>query len=184
MQLDDSCIICLLRPLTHCNRTIRELNLTGSLDAVSELGYAALSQMLMSNDALQRIYLSCFSVKLIDGMATACSKFGDGASATLPCISAALHFESLPQGGIICLEVLNDATAAAAAVLINCAASLVGIHCSVSTVSPLSKGYAWLLQANAQRPNNATIYLKSVRTTDETLQSSQRWYCKTFSPRL
>lgn len=181
VHLDDSSIACLSRPLIHCNRSIRELNLVGSLDAVSELGYVSLSQMLLTNDALQRMYVGCFSLKFLDGMAVACSKCGHTASSLLPRISAALHFEIPPLGGMICVPAVNDATAAAAAVLINCAAALVGMYCNVSMVSSSSKGYAWLLQANAQRPNNVTIYLKSVRTADETLQSSQRWYFSVLS---
>jgi hypothetical protein len=155
--------------------------MVGSLGDVSELGYASLSQMLLTNNALQRLYISCFSLRLLEGMAVACSKCDQEASARLPQISAALHFENLPSGGMICAPAVNDATAAAAAVIISCAAALVGIYCNVSTVSPSSKGYAWLLQANAQRPNNVTIYLKSVRTTDETLLSSKRWYFSAFS---
>jgi hypothetical protein len=176
VQLDDSSLTCLLRPLTHSNRTIRELNLMGSLEKVTQLGYTALSQLLLTNAALQRVHIDSLTLSLIDGMATACSKYGENASAVLPCISAALHCETLPSGGLICLPVINDATAAAVAVLTSCTASLTGVYCDVSLVSPSSMGYAWLLQANAQRPNNVTFYLKSVRTSDETLPSSQRWY--------
>ena len=176
VQLDDNSITCLLRPLTHCNRTIRELNLAGSLKTITDLGYASLSQMLLTNDALLRVYIDGFIPELLDGMAMACdSKYGDNASATLPRISAALHLETLPFGGMIRLPVGKDATAAAAAVLISCTASLCGMYCDVSMVSSLSRGYAWLLLANAQRPNNVTIYFKSLRTTDETVESAKRW---------
>ena len=147
---------------------------------MTEPGYAALSQMLLTNCALQRLYIDCFTSSLLDGMASACIKFGLSATAALPHVAAALHFETLPSGGIIFLPVVNDATAAAAAVLISCAASLSGMCCNVSLVSSSSIGYAWLLQANALRPNNLTIYLKSVRIADETLPSSQRWYAPLY----
>lgn len=181
MQLDDSILTCLLRPLIHCNRTIRELHLKGSLKTVTKTGYVALSQMLLTNGSLQRLYIDCFTLSLLDGMATACIKYAESASAALPRVSAALHFETPPLGGLICLPVINDARAAAVAVLISCTASLIGMYCNVSLVSSSSMGYAWLLQANAIRPNNVTIYLKSVRTTDETLPSPQRWYSPFFS---
>ena len=176
VQLDDSSIIGLLRPLAYCSRNIRELNFTGSFKRASELGYAALSQTLLNNDALQRVFIDGFCSSLLDGMAIACgSKFGENALELLPRVSAALHFETLPSGGMINLPVATDAKAAAAAVLISCAASLVGMYCNISLLPTSSRGFAWLLQANAQRPNNVTLYLKSVRTSDETLQSSQRW---------
>ena len=176
VQLDDNSITCLLRPLTHCNRTIRELNLAGSLKTITDLGYASLSQMLLTNDALLRVYIDGFCQELLEGMAMACgSKHGDDASAALPRVSAALHFETLPFGGMMYLPVVKNTTAAAAAVLISCTASLCGMYCDVSIVSSQSQGYAWLLQANAQRPNNVTIYLKSLRTADETLPSAKRW---------
>ncbi len=176
VALDDSSITTLMRPLTHCNRTIRELNVAGSLNAVTALGCAALAQMLLTNDAMQRVYIDSCSARLVDGMAAACSKYRESASRALPRVSAVLHFETPPVGGMICQPVVDDATAAAAAVLLSCASSLVGMYCNVSLVPASSTGYAWLLQANAQRPNNLTIYLKSVRTTDENLQSSDRWY--------
>lgn len=146
VALDDSSITTLMRPLTHCNRSIRELNVAGSLDAVTALGCTALAQMLLTNDALQRVYLDSCSTVLVEGVAAACSKYRESAPHALPRVSAALHFETPPVGGMLCLPVVDDATAAAVAVLLSCAASLVGMYCNVSLVPASSTGFAWLLR--------------------------------------
>jgi hypothetical protein len=144
--LDDSSITTLMRPLTHCNRSIRELNVAGSLDAVTALGCTALAQMLLTNNALQRVYMDSCSAVLVEGLAAACSKYRESAPHALPRVSAAVHFETPPAGGMLCLPVLDDATAAAVAVLLSCAASLVGMYCDVSLVPASSTGFVSLLQ--------------------------------------